>query len=55
LENLDDSDEEVVVYEINPKTKRKTKSVKESYKMTVVNDRVGFKIRLDDRFYGQAA
>ena len=47
LENLDDSDEEIVIWDVNPVTKKKTKS-KKSYKMTVVDDRVGFKIRLDD-------
>ena len=47
MNNLDDSDEEIVIWDVNPVTKKKTKS-KKSYKMTVVDDRVGFKIRLDD-------
>ena len=54
LDNLDDSDEDIIIYERDPKTKNKVKS-KKSYRMTKIDERVGFKIRLDDQFYSQAA
>ena len=51
---MDDADEEIVIFEKNPVTKKKVRS-KKSYKMTVVEERVGYKIRLDDQYYSMAA
>lgn len=48
LENLDDSDEEIQIWdEVNGEKKLS----KKSYGMKVVEDRIGFKIRLDDQYY----
>ena len=57
LDNLDDSDEEILIFhdKRDPKTKKKVVDKKKSYKMTVVDERVGYKIRLDDQFYSQNA
>ena len=53
LDNLDDSDEEVQIWEEGPDGEKKLS--KKSYGMHVVEDRIGFKIRLDDQYYNQFA
>ena len=55
LDNLDDSDEEIEVLDEDPITGEKTKSYEKSYKMSVIDDRIGFKLRLDDKLFDQAA
>jgi hypothetical protein len=50
LDNLDDSEEEIDIFDEDEITGEKTKSQK-SYKIGVVDDRIGFKIRLEDKFY----
>ena len=53
LDTLDDSDEEVQIWEEGPDGEKKLS--KKSYGMHVVEDRIGFKIRLDDQYYNQFA
>ena len=51
--NIDE--EEIPVYEDNPKTGKRQKSTKLSYKMNHVEDRVGAKINLKDSYYDAQA
>ena len=54
LDNLDDSDEEIQIWDTD-KTGERVLNAKKSYGMKVVEDRIGFKIRLDDQYYNQFA
>jgi hypothetical protein len=48
LENLDDSDEEVAVFEEDEITGEKIENLEKSYKMSVLDDKIGLKMRLDE-------
>ena len=55
LVELDDETEYIDVFDKNPITGYKTKNMKKSYKMEFVQGRIGFKMRLEDKYFVKAA